>query len=314
MALKTTQIPTISGKPELVEASIGLVDKWVSEAAQLKENKSSQRLSGLLKDPNGLDFAVGFIDGVIRPEDIRVAATNLYQLRTLSPRFLPWPLRALLGLGANLAPLLPWPVIPIARSVLRSFVSHLVIDASQSKFRRATRKLGLDATLNVNLLGEAVLGHAEADKRLSHVAEILSRPETEYVSVKVSAIVAPHSPWAFDQTVQEVIERLTPLYKIAADSPKKKFINLDMEEYRDLDMTIAVFKGLLAKPEFKELSAGIVLQAYLPDALRVMIDLQQWAALRVIDGGAPIKVRVVKGANLPMERVDAEMHDWPLAT
>ncbi|MEL0290990.1 MAG: bifunctional proline dehydrogenase/L-glutamate gamma-semialdehyde dehydrogenase [Aquiluna sp.] len=314
MALKTTQIPTISGKPELVEASITLVDKWVSEAAQLKENKSSQRLSGLLKDPNGLDFAVGFIDGVIRPEDIRVAATNLYQLRTLTPRFLPWPLRALLGLGANLAPLLPWPVIPIARSVLRSFVSHLVIDASQSKFRRATRKLGLDATLNVNLLGEAVLGHAEADKRLSHVAEILSRPETEYVSVKVSAIVAPHSPWAFDQTVQEVIERLTPLYKIAADSPKKKFINLDMEEYRDLDMTIAVFKGLLAKPEFKELSAGIVLQAYLPDALRVMIDLQQWAALRVIDGGAPIKVRVVKGANLPMERVDAEMHDWPLAT
>ena len=27
-----------------------------------------------------------------------------------------------------------------------------------------------------------------------------------------------------------------------------------------------------------------------------------------------IKVRVVKGANLAMERVDAAMHDWPLAT
>ena len=222
MALKTTQIPTISGRDELVDASLELVQKWVTDASKLRENKSSKRLSGLLKDPNGLDFAVGFIDGVIRPEDIRVAATNLYQLRTLTPRFLPWPLRALLGLGANLAPLFPWPVIPIARTVLRSFVSHLVIDASRSKFRRATKKLGLDATLNVNLLGEAVLGHAEADKRLSHVAEILSRPETEYVSVKVSAIVAPHSPWAFDQTVHEVIERLTPLYKIAADSPKEE--------------------------------------------------------------------------------------------
>ena len=314
MALKTTQIPTISGKAELVESALELVQRWVLDASRLKENKSSQRLSGLLKDPNGLDFAVGFIDGVIRPEDIRVAATNLYQLRTLTPKFLPWPLRALLSLGANLAPLFPWPVIPIARIVLRSFVSHLVIDASPGKFKSATRKLKLDATLNVNLLGEAVLGHAEADKRLSHVAEILARPETEYVSVKVSAIVAPHSPWAFDQTVNEVIERLTPLYKIAANGAKKKFINLDMEEYRDLDMTIAVFKGILSKPEFKELSAGIVLQAYLPDALRVMIDLQQWAALRVIDGGAPIKVRVVKGANLPMEKVDAEMHDWPLAT
>jgi RHH-type proline utilization regulon transcriptional repressor/proline dehydrogenase/delta 1-pyrroline-5-carboxylate dehydrogenase len=57
-----------------------------------------------------------------------------------------------------------------------------------------------------------------------------------------------------------------------------------------------------------------VLQAYLPDALRAMIDLQQWAALRVLAGGAAIKVRVVKGANLPMEQVDAEMHGWPLAT
>ncbi|MBE7190542.1 proline dehydrogenase family protein, partial [Jatrophihabitans endophyticus] len=35
---------------------------------------------------------------------------------------------------------------------------------------------------------------------------------------------------------------------------------------------------------------------------------------RVADGGAPIKVRIVKGANLPMERVEAAVHDWPLAT
>ncbi|MDF2555868.1 MAG: NAD-dependent aldehyde dehydrogenase [Microbacterium sp.] len=57
-----------------------------------------------------------------------------------------------------------------------------------------------------------------------------------------------------------------------------------------------------------------MLQAYLPDALGAMMRLQEWAAARVAAGGAPIKVRVVKGANLPMERVDADIHDWPLAT
>src|SRR5699024_8352056 len=41
---------------------------------------------------------------------------------------------------------------------------------------------------------------------------------------------------------------------------------------------------------------------------------QEWAAARVARGGAPIKVRVVKGANLPMEIVDARIHGWPLAT
>ena len=34
-------------------------------------------------------------------------------------------------------------------------------------------------------------------------------------------------------------------------------------------------------------------------------------------GGAPIRVRLVKGANLAMEQVEAELHDWvsaPYAT
>lgn len=314
MTLKTTQIPSLPSA-ELVEAAIEQVSAWVSESKKLKVNKPSKRLAGLLQDERGLEFAVGFIDGVIRPEDLRVAANNLYRLRTITPKFLPLHLRLMVALGANFAVLFPWPVIPIARAFLRNLVSHLVLDARRSKLLRSTKKLGLaGTTLNINLLGEAVLGKSEANKRLEAVKEILSRPETEYVSVKVSAIVAPHSPWAFDHAVQEVVERLTPLYEIANSSKVKKFINLDMEEYRDLDLTVAVFKSLLQKPQFRNLTAGIVLQAYLPDALRAMIDLQQWAELRVLQGGAPIKVRVVKGANLPMERVDSELHGWPLAT
>jgi len=99
----------------------------------------------------------------------------------------------------------------------------------------------------------------------------------------------------------------------AASSPTT-FVNLDMEEYKDLDLTIAVFTRLLERPTLRGYAAGIVLQAYLPDALGAMIRLQEWAAARVAAGGAPIKVRVVKGANLPMESVDAELHGWPLAT
>lgn len=313
--MKTTQIPVIESNDSILSATEQLVREWISVAGTQKPNKSSRRLSGLLADPNGLAFAVGFIDGVIRPEDLRVAATNLYQIRGLTPKFLPLGLRMLLSLGANLAPLFPSIVVPIARKVLRGFVSHLILDARRSKLNKVTSKLALQSTtLNINLLGEAVLGKAEADRRLDSVKEILSRPETEYVSVKVSAIAPPHSPWAFDLAVAEIVERLTPLYQVAASAATPKFINLDMEEYKDLDLTIEVFKRILRKPEFIKLHAGIVLQAYLPDALRAMIDLQQWAQMRVVDGGAPIKIRVVKGANLPMERVDAEIHGWPLAT
>src|SRR6201991_3310080 len=41
--------------------------------------------------------------------------------------------------------------------------------------------------------------------------------------------------------------------------------------------------------------------------------LAAFAAQRVAAGGAPVKVRIVKGANLAMERVEAELHGWPQA-
>ena len=87
-----------------------------------------------------------------------------------------------------------------------------------------------------------------------------------------------------------------------------------MEEYRDLHLTIAVFTRLLEQPKMQHLEAGIVLQAYLPDAVAALESITGWAHQRRAAGGAGIKVRIVKGANLAMERVDATIHDWPLAT
>ena len=143
---------------------------------------------------------------------------------------------------------------------------------------------------------------------------LLARDDVDYVSIKVSATVPPHSPWAFDEAVAAIVERLTPLFTLAATAGTAKFVNLDMEEYKDLDLTAAVFTRLLDRPEFRTLEAGIVLQAYLPDALAAMIRLQEWAARRRDRGGAGVKVRLVKGANLPMEQVEASLHGWPPAT
>ena len=218
--------------------------------------------------------------------------------------------------GARVAKPLPWVVIPAARRALRGMVGHLVTDARDKRLGAAIRRLrSADGTrLNLNLLGEAVLGEREAARRLDGTRRLLARDDVDYVSIKVSSTVAPHNPWAFDEAVAHIVSSLTPLFRQAAEASPAKFINLDMEEYHDLRLTVAVFTTLLDQPEFVGLSAGIVLQAYLPDALRSMITLQEWAAARRARGGAGIKVRLVKGANLPMERVDASVHGWPLAT
>ena len=322
---KRAQEAAVAGASAVLEAhalgneSIALVRHWLTEAAKVPVDASAQQLAGVLKDPNGLEFTVGFVDGVIRPDDLHVAARNLAALAPKVPAFLPWYMRSAVRVGATMAPVLPQVVIPIARRILREMVGHLIVDASETKLGPAIARIRKDDVhLNVNLLGEAVLGEHEASRRLEGTHTLLARPDVDYVSIKVSSTVAPHSPWAFDEAVEHVVEKLTPLFaraaSYAASGQKAKFINLDMEEYKDLDMTIAVFTRLLDKPEFKNLEAGIVLQAYLPDALAAMIRLQDWAAARRAEGGAAIKVRVVKGANLPMEQVEASLHGWPLAT
>ncbi|TYC99549.1 aldehyde dehydrogenase family protein [Arthrobacter echini] len=306
----TTEIPAT-----LPEDSIALVRRWLTEASKIPVDTSAKQLAGVLKDPDGLAFTVGFVDGVIRPEDLSVAARNLGAIAPKVPGFLPWYMRSAVKVGAVVAPVLPRIVIPIARRVLREMVGHLIIDASDATLGRSIGRIKRDdVRLNINLLGEAVLGEHEADRRLEGTLRLLERPDVDYVSIKVSSTVAPHPAWAFDEAVSHVAEKLAPLYALAARSEKAKFINLDMEEYKDLDLTVAVFMAILDRPEFLHLEAGIVLQAYLPDSLSALIHLQEWAAARRAAGGASIKVRVVKGANLPMEQVEASLHDWPLAT
>jgi len=300
---------------DLADETIALVRHWLTESAKVPADKAATHLAGVLKDPRGLPFTVAFIDGVIRPEDPRVAAQRFAALSHDVPTFLPWHLRAAVRVGGAAGLVAPRLVIPLVRRALRSMVGHLIVDASDAKLSRAIAKIRKRGVrLNVNLLGETVLGDKEAARRLKGTHELLARPDVDYVSIKVSSTIGPHSAWAFDEAVTHVVESLTPLFERAAAAQTPKFINLDMEEYRDLDLTVAAFTTILDKPELLQLEAGIVLQAYLPDALGAMVRLQGWSAARRARGGARVKVRVVKGANLPMERVEASLHDWPLAT
>lgn len=300
---------------EIGDLAVSRAKKWIEASTKYPTDHAAKLLSRVLKDEGGLDFTVAFVDEVVRPEDIKIAARNLSRLVSKSPKFLPAYLRLPAKLGGVLAPMMPEIVVPAARFTFRMLVGDLVMDVSERKLGKAIAKLReTGARLNMNLLGEAVLGEKEAQRRLNDTAELLRRPDVDYVSLKVSAVTGPHNKWAFDQIVDHAVSQLLPLYREAASYPTKKFINLDMEEYHDLHLTVTVFKKILEHPELQDLEAGIVLQAYLPDALDAMIDLQEWAAARRAKGGAGIKVRVVKGANLMMETVDATVHGWELTT
>ncbi len=310
----------------VVDAAVARAQRWLlasrgprpAEVGR-REAAATSSLAALLHDPSGVEFTMGFVDRVARPEDDRVAAKALRRL--VSPASGGAPGRAfmspvdaaLLRAGTVAAGVAPSIAMPVARLRLRQLVGHLVFDADGDHLKRRLRRAReVGVRLNLNLLGEAVLGQGEADNRLARTHELLANPAVDYVSIKVSSVVAQLVPWDLEGNRDRIVERLRPLYRTAREGGK--FVNLDMEEYKDLHLTIEVFTALLDEPEFRSLTAGIVLQAYLPDSMDALRRLTDFARRRTTQGGAPIKVRLVKGANLAMERVDAEVHDWPLAT
>ena len=86
---------------QLGNEAIATVRRWLAQSADVKPDASAQRLAGLLKDPRGLEFTIGFVDRVVRPEDLRVAGRNLERLSRHIPAFLPWYLRFAILLGGG---------------------------------------------------------------------------------------------------------------------------------------------------------------------------------------------------------------------
>ncbi|MCF2707458.1 bifunctional proline dehydrogenase/L-glutamate gamma-semialdehyde dehydrogenase [Arcanobacterium haemolyticum] len=294
-----------------IDRVVAQAQAWTTESQKYPNSRAALLLADALRHEQGLDFTVSFVDGVIRPEDPRVAADNLRKLSSRNTEFLPAYLAAPATYGGKLAPVAPKLAQKTAEKVFAALVGDLVLDVSPDKLGPAIAKLREDGSrLNLNLLGEAVLGHDEAQRRMDATRELIERPDVDYVSLKVSAVIGPHAPFGHQAAVDDATEKLRPLFHRGAAT--NTFINLDMEEYKDLNLTIDVFKRLLDEPELLNYRAGIVLQAYLPDARDRLRDLTIWAKARRARGGAPIKVRIVKGANLSMETVDAQIHGWSL--
>ncbi|HEX3332753.1 MAG TPA: bifunctional proline dehydrogenase/L-glutamate gamma-semialdehyde dehydrogenase, partial [Acidimicrobiales bacterium] len=310
--------PTADGADALMGPAVALAARWMAEGDRTRtraEAALERRLHELTADPGSLSFAMAFCDRVLRPESDRVAARQLRHIAGAGrPGFLGPFDRALLRTGAAVSAVLPGVVMPLARRRLRAMVGDLVADATDPGLAGHLARLRAEGfRVNVNLLGEAVLGPAEAARRRRAVIQLIGRDDVDYVSVKVSSVCAQLNLWSYDETLARTKDALREVCLAAAARSPATFVNFDMEEYRDLALTLDAFTGLLDEPDLLGLEAGIALQAYLPDSMAALERLTAWALERRRRGGAGVRVRIVKGANLAAERVDAAVHEWPLA-
>lgn len=281
-----------------------------------REKARAARLSGLLGDVAGRDLLLDLTDQVLRIRQPRRAARRLRDLtRSAIPRSLPVIDRVGLAALGRLAPLAPRTAERAVDWRIDHDTAGVILPADDPKFADYVRARSQEGfRLNINVLGESILGDDEAAARCVKVIERIQRPDVDYVSVKISALCANLDVLAEADSLRRIADRLRELYRAASATSPPTFVNLDMEEYRDLELSVRSFMDVLDEPEFLDVAAGIVLQAYIPDSHGALERLCAWANRRRAAGGAGIKIRLVKGANLAMELVDAELHDWTAAT
>ncbi len=277
------------------------------------ERVVQRRFTRLFRDPEAVQVTIELTDDVMRFTSSRPAARALRAgARRASVRG--FGLANALGLRAlsALSRVAPGVAVGLVHWRVRGLTRDLIGDAAPSRLGELiARRRDAGLAVNVNVLGEAVLGEREAAQRLERVLEVMERSDVDYVSVKLSSLVSQIVTFDHDGSRARVAVRLRELYRRAARTGV--FVNLDMEEYRDLRMTLEAFTQVLGEEEFRQLSAGIVLQAYLPESHGAFEELVAWARARVGAGGAAVKVRLVKGANLAMEATEAELHGWRAA-
>ncbi len=311
----------------LLKQTVSLAEKWQNQANKLlnfKEKAYQKQMMRLVTGPRDKTVITKMIDQSFRSQNNgRIADQINYVLKKYGvPSFFSIKDQALMRAFLLAGRHMPKISIPKMIEKIREDSARSVIPGEKEPLYTHLKKRKQEGVrMNINHLGEAVLGEEEAMSRLLAYLKDLEDPEIEYISVKISTIYSQIIPLAFEHSVNILVERLSLLYR-AAEKNKyvrkdgqsvPKFVNLDMEEYRDLEITATAFIRALEEPEFKNHSAGIVLQAYLPDSFTMQKQLTQWAKKRVARGGAPIKIRIVKGANMEMEQVEAAIHNWPLA-
>ena len=229
---------------------------------------------------------------------------------------------ALLRTGVRVAKMAPW----ISAFVLRRNVAGMARqfiagknpqEVSKTLRRRYQQKIGF----TVDLLGEAVVSEKEADvyaARCLELLEHLARETRDWrdplgegaelfpvvnLSVKISAL----SPQVTPRDMAQLAEKLRPILNRAKELGA--FVNFDMESFSLKNLTLKLFKTVFTEPEFRDWPhAGIVIQAYLRESEKDLVDLLEWGRAR----GTRFGVRLVKGAYWDYETLRSARNGWPV--
>ena len=306
------RLVAVADGPDDTSRAIDLARRLLERSQDLlsvQERRQQAELDRMISQPDDKATLVEMTDQAFRtltPSRVADQLTYILDLQGV-PRFFSPLERTMLRGFQSFGEYLPGVAVPLVKDKMRRETANVILPAEEDLLTEHLRKRQSQGMrMNLNLLGEALLGEDEARRRLDRYLAALRLPDVECVSVKITTIYSQVSPIARDHTCRVVADRLELLYRAALretfrrsdESGTTKFVYLDMEEYRDLRLTVDSMLRALDRDGLQSARAGIAIQAYVPDSYSVMCKLLEWSKVRVAKGGEPLTIRLVKGANM----------------
>src|SRR6266542_5325756 len=134
-----------------------------------EEHVQARKLARMMADPHGKELTIALADQAFRshrPE--RIADQLAYLLERYGvPQYMDWWERVALLLGGAMAHYLPSLVVPPIVNRLRHETQNVILPGEEEDLQRyleERRRAGM--RLNLNQLGEAILGEGEAGRRV----------------------------------------------------------------------------------------------------------------------------------------------------
>jgi len=298
-----------------------IIQTRATELQTPHERAQQHELDQLIQNPEDKATLMSMTDQAFRSESSQRSMDQLIHILDVQgiPQFFGRFDRTLLQGLRTFGSYLPGVATPLVREKMQRETANVILPAEEEHLTEHLRQRQHDGIrMNVNLLGEAVLGEQEATRRLRAYHHLLELDELEVLSVKISNLYSQIRPVSRNSCVPILCDRFESLLRKASretfvrgDGTRvQKMIYLDMEEYRDMEITEEIFAATLDRSGLEDARAGIALQAYLPDSYVAQQRLTEWAQRRTREGKSPITIRLVKGANMEMERVEASIAGW----
>lgn len=324
----TTKTPdTTLLNSEIEKAGVALYEKMKGEAPGIfsKARWEGAILDWAMKDPGFKVDMFRFVDvfPTLKTKDQVTQHIKEYLLRDGRelPALISTALRAAtVGLTAGIAQ-------ATMKGQIEGMANRFIVGKDANEALPELKKLHKDGiAFTVDLLGEGTVSEDEADVYARRYLDLIENlpgevakftaddiidrnhlgaiPRTN-VSLKISAMFSQIDPVDTRGSVAALKSRVMPLFLRAKE--KNVFLNVDLEQWAYHDITYDLFEEIVTSPELKSWPhVGIVIQGYLKSSMKDAERLLSIAKRR----GAPITIRLVKGAYWDYETVLAKQQGW----